>query len=476
MIPDIAGYMKGIAAILLIFCLSKAYGLSAPVTISGIDSAYAGETIELLAYNNEITYTENTLATSIVDKTGQFSLHFEVEEVRYVFAYLGIYRVYLYVEPGKSYRVLLPPRQEKTPSDMLNPYFAPTEVHLATKDFDKKELNTRIRMFDDSFLPYSNKHILAIRNKEDFSDLDKDISQMDRPFADSDDTFFNDYRTYKYGYLRHLAYQQKSRSISDEYFRNQPVLLNNPAYMLLFNQVYDKYFHHFSRTPEGQALTQAISASDKDQISQLLASDSVFGNGDLMNLVILKGLHDEFYDDNYSRSALLQILEAYANDSANEAFSLIAADIIEKTTRLLAGFEPPDFELLDRDSSLVSLVSLRGKYVYLNFCSCFSYTCLNEFKMLETLYEKHSEILEIVTIIIDNDKDVINGFLERSGYSWVFLHYGKQPEILREYDIRAFPTYYLIDPEGKLVVSPAPAPGDDFEARLFKIMRTRGEL
>jgi hypothetical protein len=92
------------------------------------------------------------------------------------------------------------------------------------------------------------------------------------------------------------------------------------------------------------------------------------------------------------------------------------------------------------------------------------------------LYEKHKDRLEIITVIVDNDDDVINGFLERSNYKWVFLHYGNQSSVIREYDVRAFPTYYLIDPEGKLAISPAPSPGEEFEARFFNLLRSRGEL
>ena len=154
----------------------------------------------------------------------------------------------------------------------------------------------------------------------------------------------------------------------------------------------------------------------------------------------------------------------------------IAVSIRNKVTRLLVGFEPPEFELYDQDSNLVSLEDFRGKYVYLNFCSCFSYTCMNEFKLLAALYEKHGDILEIVTVIFDNDPDVISSFLERSQYQWKFLHYANQSAIIRDYDIRAFPTYYLIDREGKLAISPAPGPGEEFEAHLFKLLRSRGEL
>jgi peroxiredoxin len=449
---------------------------AANVTISGTDSAYAGTQVEFVMYADQISNSELTLGITSFARDGSFSLSFELKETGYVFAYIGIYRIFLFAEPDSEYSVVLPPRSDKQPGDLLNPYFTPVDVHLATTNFEDDELNTLIRMFNDAYLPYYNKHIMAIRNKEDFSDLDKDIARMDKPFEYSKNKYFNEYRWYQYGRLRYLAVQQKSKSISGEYFRGRPVLLSNPAYMELFNKVYEKYFHHFERTEEGKGLGEAIGDGDLNRLRKLLAKDDVLGDSGLLDLVILKGLHDEFYNDKYSRSALLEILNQMISGNKFPALTDVAENIRIKTTRLLTGFEPPEFELYDRDSNLISLRNFRGKYVYLNFCSCFSYTCLNEFKMISSLYAKHKDILEVVTIIVDNDKDVINSFLDRSNYSWVFLHYGHQSAVIKDYDIRAFPTYYLIDREGKLVISPAPAAGDEFETHLFKIMRSRGEL
>jgi peroxiredoxin len=299
---------------------------------------------------------------------------------------------------------------------------------------------------------------------------------MEKAFSSSQNKFFNDYRKYRYGLLRYLAYQQKSKSISNEYFVNQPVLLNNLAYMELFNKVYDKYFYHYSNSPQGKTLAENIGKRDLEAVRKSLAADKALGSGDLPDLVLLKCLHDEFYDDNYSRSALLDILDTLIQTTTNLPLVSVAQSIRTEDTRLLAGFDPPPFLLYDRDSSLISLDTFKGKYIYLNFCSCFSYTCMNEFKMLSGLYEKHRALLEIVTIIVDSDYDVVNGFLERSNYPWHFLHYGNQSKIIREYDVRAFPTYYLIDRQGKLAISPAPAPGEDFEAHFFRLLRERGEL
>jgi hypothetical protein len=456
-----------------IFCISNASEIT---TISGKDSAYAGMEIVFNRLSDPFSNAETLVGSGKFSSDGSFTISFALDQITQVFAYLGVYKVHLYVVPGKTYDIILPPRQDKKASDFLNPYFTYEIVHLGNAQFEEDDLNTYIRMFNDSYLPYYNKHITKLNSNSDFSELDKDISRMEKPFSSSADHFFNDYRNYRYGLLRYLAYQYKSKSISNDYFKGQPVLYNNLAYIELFNKVYDKYFYRFSNTEQGRLLAENIAAGDLNAVRKTLATDEVLGSGELLDMVILKNLHDEFYDDNYSRSALLDILDTLILTGEYSQCVDVARSIRKKVTRLLSGFEPPDFELYDRDSNLVSLHSLRGKYVYLNFCSCFSYTCMNEFIMLNNLYSKHKELIEIVTILVDNDKDVINSYLNRSNYPWKFLHYGNQSAIISDYDIRAFPTYYLIDRTGKLALSPAPSPADDFEARFFKLLRERGEL
>jgi hypothetical protein len=49
-------------------------------------------------------------------------------------------------------------------------------------------------------------------------------------------------------------------------------------------------------------------------------------------------------------------------------------------------------------------------------------------------------------------------------------------EIIDQYDVRAYPTYYLIGPSGKLQMSPAPSPAEGFESQLFKLMRSKGDI
>lgn len=468
--------MKSII-VLVLLCVGLVSSFATKqVHIYGHDSTYANTEIIFYKYSDWISETEVEIGKCLVDKNGSFSITFEIDDVTFIFSYPGIYKVHLFVEPGVSYQIVLPPRKEKGLKDFLNPYFSPEVIHLGTIDFDENELNSLIRMFNDAYQPFYNKHIMDVHNKSDFSELDKNIEQMDKPFTKSDHTFFNDFRKYRYGMLRYLAYQHKSKEITKSYFKGQQVLHNNPAYMELFNKLFFKYFQFFTRTNAGEQLNIDISNHDLPGMLKTLSTDSIMGSSDLCNLVLLRSIFDEFYNDTYSRNDLLSILDSFINNIPNKQLNQTASAIRYKTTRLLAGFDPPAFQLFDADSNIVSLEQLKGKYVYLNFCSCFSYTCLNEFTALNNLYNKHKDRLQIVTIIVDNDKDALKSFLQRSNYPWLFLHYGNQSSVIKEYDIRAFPTYYLIDPQGKLAISPCPSPLEDFEGYFFKILRSRGEI
>ena len=68
----------------------------------------------------------------------------------------------------------------------------------------------------------------------------------------------------------------------------------------------------------------------------------------------------------------------------------------------------------------------------------------------------------------------MSNFRQKNGYQWDFLHFANDPDILKEYDVRIFPTCYLIDPDGKLVLSPAPAANDNLERALFLELNGKG--
>jgi hypothetical protein len=334
-----------------------------------------------------------------------------------------------------------------------------------------------MRMFDDTYEPYYNKHVIEAVEGKDFSRLDEDISRIEVHFRNNPDEYFRQYRQYKYAFLRYLSLQHKVITVAETLFTGKPILYHNPAYMKLFNQVFKDYFYYHGRTDKGKKIYQDINFNkDYNELLLTLKKNELFSDNALMELVILKCLHDEFYSDRFSRSGILTILDSLITSTDIELHHLIGNTIRNKITKLLSGYPPPYFNLYDLDSSLVSLDHFKGKYLYLNFCSCSSYSCLKEFEALQVIYSRHKESLEIVTIAVDAYDESMRSYLKGKNYNWKFLYFSHQPDILSDYDIRAFPTYFLVGPNGRLILSPAPSPGEDFESRFFEVVRSGRNL
>ncbi|MBI9054167.1 MAG: TlpA family protein disulfide reductase [Bacteroidales bacterium] len=447
------------------------------VHIHGNAIDYAGEELVFLTFADQITYSEKELCKTIIDENGNFSCSFSTNETIYVFLHLGKYEAFLFTETNKDYEIILPERLKKSIGDELNPYFEPIQYHLGIENSSEKELNYQLAFFDEVFSILLKNTSYAIYTKDKTLDIDLEISKVDSVFSNVDNKYFNDFKKYKYASYRHLAYQEKSKSISNTYYLNNEILYSNPSYMGLFNQVYKEYFQYFGRTEAGKKIFEDIGKHKSiSLLKETLGQDSILTNDTLKELVILKCLHDEFYNDLLSRSAMVTVLDSLASETEILRHKQIASNIREKVTKLMVGYKPPEFQLFDKDSNLVSLESFKGKYVYLSFCTTVSYACIKEFEMLRTLYDNHKDHFEIVVICLDETLAQMKHFVELKEYPFTFLHYGNQSEVFKDYDIRAFPTYYFINKKGELELSPAPSPDQKAEFIIYNVMKANGDI
>jgi hypothetical protein len=469
---------KIIKAILVLFLASHgSLTIAQPTTITGISKSHAGEEITFYRYSDLITMSEEEMGKFKVDDNGIFNCQIKINETTYLFSHIGIYRIYFFAEPGKNYKLELPIKEEKTEPQRLNPYFRETDLFVGITNIPNSDINYLINSFDLAFNENFDLIINDTYKGKTNIKIDSLINSIESHYTQFKSSYFNTYRYYRYGLLKQLTYIQKAKSTSEHYFLNKHVEYNNTAFMELFNLVYDKYFLFFSRTEIGNEVFKDISEQKSlSRLKKTLATDNVLSNDTLKELVILKGLYDGFFDDKFSRSALLTILDSLYFTSKIPEHLLIAENIRTKVTHLLTGFVPTPFELYNAKGKLVKLDDFKGKYIYLNFCTTTSYTCLQEFTLLQKLYENHKKLLEIITICVDNDKQDMSNLLQNAGYDWTFLHYGNKPEIIKDFDIRAYPTYFLIGPDRKLLLSPAPSPRENFEIQFFKILRSRGEI
>lgn len=470
-----------------LFILNFHWTIDGQSVIEGHAPDYAGQTLEFRTFTNQISNNEKVVANVNVSTNGDFSFNLDNRETKYIFCHSGIFFMYMYAVPGYDYTIKLPQRIERKQVDKLNPFFEEVKIHLlvtsfktsisAEKEDRNNELNFLIRTFDDYFNPFYNKYALKVYSQQAITDMDSTLKKIESTFGNSNDPYFRVYYEYRMGLMKFMSTRFKSRHISDHYFLDKPILYDNPAYMELFNKVYDKYFVYFGRPATGQIIYEDINGSKSlTRLKQTLGQDKVLSNDTLKEFVILKGLHDGFYESDFQRQAILQILDSMITTTKLMRIGQIGEEIRYKITKLLASYTPPPFRLLNQDSIWISLENFKGSFVYLIFATTQNYSCLKEFQMLKKILDKHPKLFKVVVISADDYWMDIRRYAKKSPYKWTYLYYGNQPDILKDYDIRTIPTCFFIDKEGKLAISPAPLPSEDLEGFLFKFLKAHNLL
>jgi peroxiredoxin len=464
--------------ILLLICLLSGYGhaVGAIVTITGKSIDYAGDSLVFFSYSNMITFSEKEIASCLVGDSGVFKCNLTLEEPRLIFSHLGVYNCFMYAEPGMVYEIRLPQKRQKSMADEANQFFEETSVHLSLKvtgttdDFSvpgkDEELNFLIHAFNDYFYPYYYKFAVnAYTDRINQKELKDAVENLLTPFQDIRSPFFVTYMDYRIGLLNHYGNQISSQRIIEDFFLDRPVRYQNPAYMELFNEIFNDYFDLFNQKYPKRNLPQILNR-DKDysRLNEILIRDASLKNDSLRELILLREFYNGFFDQKNIRSSMLQLLDSLQVNTSIEIYSNMVRDIMLEITRLLPGYAPPDFSLYDHDSTLVHLSDFHGEYVYMNFCNSFSYYCIKEYEYLKILQQRLQGQVKILTILVDDSFQSMQDLMKNNSYPWTFLHFSNQPEVIDDYDIRTYPSYFLINPEGKLILSPAPSPAENFEA------------
>ena len=457
----------GILLIIQILCFSL-YGQD--VTISGNAPAYRGEKIEFFLSPNPVIQIDEPVGECFVDSAGDFFCELCIEKTCRVYVPLGIYRGYFYVIPGNRYDLSLPPPKKKTIEQELNPYFKENLIHMGVLNEDKKGLNFLIQEFDELFYPLLNDAAINayIHKTSDYNSIIDTLNSLDDSAAVP---FYYSYKKYNIELVKII-----SSGFSKEHkklFSSAGLSLdyNNPSCVALINQVFNNYFSILARTKEGKRIYTCINR-DRDYFSllELVKNDLSASSDSLPELVILKSIFEGFYQGKFSNTGLFEILDSLRVSTKIVAHRIFAKQIREDVTRLMKGFPAPDFALENTADSITELNALKGKYVYLGFCSARSYPCMRQFRLLNELLKKFKNNLVIVIVMVDNDISVVKKFAKDYGFEGIVLIAGTRNDLLKQYKIKSYPTYYLINPDGNFLLSSAPTPEENFESIFRKIL------
>ena len=148
------------------------------------------------------------------------------------------------------------------------------------------------------------------------------------------------------------------------------------------------------------------------------------------------------------RNGHMKTLYKAYEDGLKEVESYMA-----KTSEALPlGKEAKDFTLEDSHGGQLSLSSLRGKYVLLDFWASWCGPCIESFPHMKAFYEQHRDKVEVLGVAVHDKKDKWQEAFKRHQLPWsLVLDTEGDDSVANLYGIFGVPTYVLLDPEGKVL-------------------------
>ncbi len=449
-------------------------------TITFNQKSYSGDSLFIITKSDYISNNLDTIFSGKVDPEGKFECKLNLKQTSLIYIPLEFFKLSLYIEPGKTYRIQIPPRRKLSVAEELSPYFEPIEIIPGIENSDSTELNSLISQFDDEYNAFLSKSFIKAYYTAKKAFTDSAITSIQKKFNWCQNAYFKSYINYRFSMLKFMAYERENDFIIKDYFNKKILLLNSPAYMDMFNHVFAHYFSVSVTKKWGENLMDDIAkAKSPAAIKLTLKNNRTITNDTLIDLIILKGLNDAFYDNHtaeykvFPRKQLLMTLDSMIIIAKTTELKSVANNIKKKVNYMIAGADAPFFALLNQDSVRISLSDLKGKFLYVTFTDLRSYSNANEMSLLKTISDKYAKDLDIVTMCCNGTVSKTREFCKTNGYKWFFLTPENTKKLKNMYNVKAVPSYFLIDPYGKIVLSPAPGPDANFDGFFISILRGR---
>ncbi|MFN5458405.1 MAG: thioredoxin-like domain-containing protein [Bacteroidota bacterium] len=127
---------------------------------------------------------------------------------------------------------------------------------------------------------------------------------------------------------------------------------------------------------------------------------------------------------------------------------------IKKYSLLSKGSLAPEINLQNPNSKSISLSSLKGKYVLIDFWASWCKPCIKDMPDVKKLYSKYKgKGFEILGVSLDENKDAWIDAISEYELPWLHVSDlgGWNSSAAKTYEVNSIPFTVLIDPDGKII-------------------------
>jgi peroxiredoxin len=439
------------------------------VIISGKAVDYGGREISFYTYYDPVVHQKQELGAVKVGSDGSFSIAISLNRVIEIYSDLEKYTGTLVVEPGKSYAVTLPPFSPRTDDETRSPYFKPKLYWLGLPQTSNSDLNFKVRSFITEYNFETVKNSRAIYQNASISVVNEIIQRLEQKFPDDKSDYFHSLKTYTFAELEYTVNQHNTGPVIEKYFDHRSLEINNPAYQQCFESIFSDFLRKEAQDYKNKKITALVNSANFSALVSFFESRGY--NKDFAELVVLKGLYDSYYTGGFDKKCILSALNQSQSVVSSGLLKPVVDHILNKLESLSVGSKAPSFKLINQLNQNVTPETYRGKFIYLVFIRSSSRECRSELDSIVPVEKKFRQVLSVVSISTDENFDTAVKLWKDKNFLWELLNGSGNKKLIENYKAEVVPVFYLISPDGTLLLSPAPPPTHEFEALFLKLCR-----
>lgn len=168
---------------------------------------------------------------------------------------------------------------------------------------------------------------------------------------------------------------------------------------------------------------------------------------------------------------LKTLVDGFSADLSESVYLKQLNEILSVQSKTAIGVEAPDFTMNDPDGNPVSLTSLRGKYLLVDFWASWCGPCRQENPNIVDAYKKYKDKgFDILGVSLDRDKDAWLKGIADDQLTWHHVSDLKywQNEVAQLYGVNSIPHSVLLDKDGVIIAKNLRGPA--LEEKLKELM------
>lgn len=452
--------------IVLFFLLAALISAQATTVVQGNAFTYRGQVVEFHEYLDLFTFESAALARTIVAEDGSFKFTLNLRKKGLYLLTIGDVNAHLFVLPDETYTLVIP---EPLPDDQISPA---KDVFVHPDIFEgESKLNYQITELEKTINRFFIENTGELLGKGIRSRSDSLLQSLEEEFGGIESEMFQNYFHFKKAEFE-LMTAHGFKNVYEKYFVGKEIHYSQLSYANSFKLIFDEYFNYTAPKREerfNDELTEAMKTGSYSKLYHAFDSDPLLTQKPIRELLIISQLYEVGKERKYDLDLIINLLDSAIMTADQNDAKLIAANAQSQLMFLSTGSIAANFEFSDIIGNTYRLHEYKGRYIYLQIISDFTPETLRQMSLMKVLKEGYGAEIAMFSISLTESLGSLKDISKKYDFDWMVGKAMNPEKLKRTYDLRAFPSYFFLDEEMRIVSSPAPPPGAQIEKQFAKV-------